>query len=226
MVKEVVTDYEALSHRSPEYEVVKNFNSGIRDIIVDMKATIRENNFTYLTAPQIGKYVRIVCINFNGDIRTFVNPMISAVKGFGPVRERCNSIPDKEYIRFRYADIQVTYQTPLGQIETKQLVGAAAILMQHAIEHLEGVLLCDIGLEVDDDFDNASEEEQMEVIKAYADSLDIQEKTLKEEIMADKELSQLNDAIDFMTEVNEGKVQLETYTIPKQEDASEEGTNR
>ena len=25
MVKEVVTDYEALSHRSPEYEVVKIF---------------------------------------------------------------------------------------------------------------------------------------------------------------------------------------------------------
>lgn len=54
----------------------------VHKIIIDLKDTVRENNLTYLTAPQIGYNKRILVINFNGDIRTFLNPIITKMKGF------------------------------------------------------------------------------------------------------------------------------------------------
>jgi peptide deformylase len=51
------------------------------------------------------------------------------------------------------------YQKPAGAIETRQLVGLAAIVFQHEVDHLEGLLLSDVGLEIDSDFENATEEE-------------------------------------------------------------------
>lgn len=54
----------------------------VHKIIIDLKDTIRENNLVYLTAPQIGYNKRILVINFNNDLRTFINPIITKMKGF------------------------------------------------------------------------------------------------------------------------------------------------
>jgi hypothetical protein len=81
------------------------------------------------------------------------------------------------------------YQTPLGKIESKQFMGAAAKVFQHEMDHLDGLLLSDIGLEIDELFDNATEEERMEVINMYLDSLDIKQKEIDkyEEKLIDEE---------------------------------------
>jgi hypothetical protein len=101
------------------------------------------------------------------------------------------------------------YQTPLGKIESKQFMGAAAKVFQHCIDHLDGLLLSDIGLEIDEMFDNATEEERTEVINMYLDSLDIRQKEVDKEIQEDKELKQIVDGIDFMEKVKKGEVQIE-----------------
>lgn len=205
---DIITDVEKLSARADEVDVRKG-NQEVRDITVSLKNAVREQNLLSLAATQIGIDKRIFVINFNGDIRTFINPMITSVKGFELSRETCSSIPGKTFIRPRHNNIQVMYQTPLGKIESKQLLGAAAKVFQHCLDHLDGLLLSDIGLEIDEMFDNATEEERMEVINMYLDSLDIKQKEVGKEIKADDELKKIAEGIEFMEKVQKGEVQVE-----------------
>ena len=213
---DIITDIEKLSVRADEVDVRKK-NTDIRDTTIALKKVIREKNLLSLAAPQIGIDKRIFVINFNGDLRTFVNPMITNVKGFELSRETCSSIPGKTFIRPRHNDIHVMYQTPLGKIESKQFMGASAKVFQHCVDHLDGLLLSDIGLEIDDDFDNATEEERQEVISMYLDSLDIKQKEIDKEISQDDELKKIAEGIEFMEKVKKGEVQIERVPLTKEQ---------
>lgn len=216
-VKEVVTDYDALSVRCDEFDLTKK-NKDVQEIVLTLKNTIRAHeNMAALSANQVGFDKRIICLNFNGNIRTFINPIITNVSGFELSREYCHSIPDKSYIRTRHNKISVTYQTPLGKIESIDLVGLAARIMQHHIDHLDGLLLSDIGLEVDDQFDAATDKEREEVINMYLDSLDLTRKNIEVEIENDPEAKQLSDAIRFMESVQRGETVIESIPLTDEE---------
>ena len=215
MIKEIVLEEEKLVVRCDEIDP-RTENKLMRQIIVDLKDTIRDKNLVGLAANQIGYDKRVFVINFNGELRSFINPIIAKAGGLELSREGCASIPDKEFIRPRHNDIEVTYMTPLGKIESRQLVGMAATVFQHEIDHLDGMLVSDIGFEVEEDFDNATDEERQEVINEYLDSLDLFRKELNEEIENDEELKQTSDAIKFMEKVQSGEITVETETIPKE----------
>ena len=209
-VKEIITDYEKLSERADEFNLEKG-NKEAQEIILALKNTIRSlgDTVTGLSANQIGYDKRIICLNFNGDIKTFINPILTNVKGLEMSRETCHSEPGKTYLRPRNNVIDVTYQTPLGGIESTQLVGLAAKVMQHHIDHLDGILLSDIGLEVTEDFDNASEDEKREVINYYLDSLDLLSKDIETAIDNDPEAQKMKEAVEFMESVRKGETILE-----------------
>ena len=218
---DIITDVEQLSIRADEVDVRKD-NQEVREITVALKNAVREHSLLSLAANQIGFNKRIFVINFNGDIRTFINPVIMQVKGFELSRETCSSIPDKSFIRPRHNNLQVIYQTPLGKIESKQFLGASAKVFQHCLDHLDGLLLSDIGLEVDEMFDAATEEERQQVISMYLDSLDIKQKEIDQEIENDPELKRISEGIDFMTKVQKGEVQIEQVPVdPKTEEHKE-----
>lgn len=209
-VKDVVVDYDQLSTRCDEFDVSKD-NVGAQKIILSLKNTIRSHDdMVGLSANQIGFDKRIICLNFNGDIRTFINPVITSVHGFELSREKCHSIPGKEFIRTRHNRITVTYQTPLAKIEEVELSGLAAIVFQHHMDHLDGLLLSDVSLEIDSDFDLATDEERQEVIDMYLDSLDIKKKEIDEQIESDPEAKQLADGVRFIQSVQSGETKLET----------------
>lgn len=209
---DIITDVEILSARADEIDVRKS-NKEVRDLAVKLKNAVREHNLASLSAPQIGVNKRVFVINFSGDLRTFVNPIISGVKGFELSRETCSSIPDKTFIRPRHNDIQVMYQTPLGKIESKRLVGMAAKVFQHCIDHLDGLLLTDIGLEIDENFDNATEEERVAIINMYLDSLDIKQKEIETDIKEDADAKQLFDGIRYMEKVQSGEIEVERVEV-------------
>lgn len=202
-MRDIIKDLDKLSDRADEVDIRKQ-NKLIRDTIIELKEIIREKNLTYLTAPQIDVPIRVFVINFNGNLRSFVNPIISETNGFELSREKCNSL-DSEYIRPRANTVSVIYQTPLGKIESRKMLGKAAIVFQHALDHLDGLLLSDVGLEITEDFDKASEDDKAELIKMYIDSLDIKRKELEKEIEGDKDLKQVSDAIDFLESVKKGE---------------------
>nr|DAP55279.1 MAG TPA: Polypeptide deformylase [Caudoviricetes sp.] len=214
---DIITDYDKLSERCDEFDLTKK-NNEAQEIIVKLKQIIRsDETIAGLSAIQIGYNKRIICINFNGDIRTFINPIIEKAEGLELSRESCHSIPGKEYIRIRQNKITVTYQTPLAKIETVELAGMAARVMQHHIDHLDGLLISDVGLEVDEDWDNATDEERQEVIDYYIDSLDIRAKEISKEIAEDGDATQLSNAIKFMNSVREGKTKIEQLPLTDEE---------
>ena len=156
---EIVTDIEKLGDRAIEIDPRKQ-GKLVQEITLALKNTIREKNITSLSAPAIGFPYRIFCVSFdNGNnVRTFINPIISNASGFELSREKCTSIPGKEFIRPRNNKITFIYMSPMGKIESRSVAGFTAKVIQHEIDHLDGLLLSDIGLEIDEDFDKASEE--------------------------------------------------------------------
>lgn len=198
-----------LSERAMEIDT-KNQALEMREIVSALKDTIRKNNLSYLSAPSIGYQRRIFAINFNDvEIKTFINPVIASAKGLHLAKEVSNVIPGKTFIRPRNTEVYVMYQRPTGQPESRKLVGLAADVFQQGMDDIDGILLTDIGLELDDNWDTLSEEQQQEIITAYLDSLDLRQKELQQEIQDDTELKQINDAIDFMSSVYKGETKLE-----------------
>ena len=211
-LKEILTlenDELKLSERAVEIDL-RTQNKEAREIISNIKKVMREKNLTSLSAPAIGYSRRIFCIDFKDrEIKTFINPIIVTAKGLQLSREKCSSIPNKEYVRPRNNEIEVMYQDPMSKPLSRKLIGLAAIVFQHEMDHLDGLLLSDVGLELDEDFDKASEDERQEVIEAYLDALDLKQKEMTQEIQEDKELKQIDDARKFMESVYKGETKLE-----------------
>ena len=209
LVKDIVTDELQLSERAVEIDV-RTQAAEMREIIKALKDTMREKGLSSLSAPAIGYNRRIFCIDFkDSEIKTFINPIIAQAKGMQLSIEKCVCIPDKEFMRPRNNDLMIIYQRPTGQIENRQIVGMSAIVFQHELDHLDGLLISDVGIEIDEDFHNATEEEQQEIINAYLDALDIKKKEIDTEINTTPELKQLSDGINFMESVYKGETKIE-----------------
>lgn len=203
---ELITSEEVLHSRATETDTVSN-NAEVRKTILKMKEAVRENKLVGLTAPQVGVDMRIVVLNFDGDVRTFINPVVSNRKGIELSREVCE-IDGKEYIVPRNNDIDIYYTTPLGQIEHRQLLGMAAKVMLHQLDILDGISASDFGLEVMEGFDEARDEEKDKIIKMYLDSLDLLGKRVEEELKNDEDAQQIKNAVNFITKVRKGEVQI------------------
>lgn len=214
-VVEIVKDYDKLSYRSTEFDI-KKLNKECKNMILEMKATMRANNLLGLSACQIGYYARVICLNFNGDIRTFINPIITKSEGFELSKETCSSL-EGTYIRPRNSKVDILYQTPLGKTASATLVGFAAKLFQHHLDHLDGILISDIGLLIDEDFDNASDEERLEIIDMYIDALDLRKNEIETAIQDDPQAKQMADAVKFFESVEKGETQIEVVQLTEEE---------
>jgi peptide deformylase len=209
MIKTVITDLEKLGEiRAEELDVLKD-NQLVRETTLNLKHTIQANNYTHLSGPQIGVDRRIMCINFNGDIRTMINPVTSCVKGFVLSRESDASIPGKEFILPRNGEISIVYQTPTGKIQSNTFKGKAAFVVQAAMQTLDGLYISDVGLPLLDGWDDLSEEDKDSIISDYLESLDIKKKDLDKEIESNETLKQISDAAKFMQAVASGEVEIE-----------------
>lgn len=216
MKKEIITDYEVLSERSEEVNTRKE-GDFFRAIILDLKDTIVDNEYPALSAIQIGIPKRVFTINFNKRRKVFVNPFITKCEQFMFSRETTPCLPGREFIVPRYGKIEATYQDPMGKIQTAKFIGASAFVFQQMVDSLEGIMPCDIGLEIDEDWDKASEDEKAELLKAFADSLDLKVKELNDEIQKDPKLKQMSDGVKFLNAVQKGEVKLEKCELSEDE---------
>ena len=205
-LKPIITDEALLSERADEVDTIKEMKEA-RAIIAELKSIIRKKELTSLSAPAIGYRKRIFCVNFSdSEIKTFINPIIVKAEGLVLSDERCTSIPGKRFILPRNNKVSIMYTSPLGKVESREVSGVAASVIQHEIHHLDGILCSDLGLEVDEMFDNATQEEREQVIGMYLDSLDIKQKELDKQIEEDADLKQIADATKFMEKVQSGEV--------------------
>lgn len=194
--------------RAEEIDTQKE-NKLVREIVSKIKRTMRKNNLTSLSAPAVGYNKRIFCVDYSdNEIKTYINPVVSLREGIHLSREVCSSIPGKEYIIPRNNVINIYYQRPNGEVKIQEFKGLASNVLQHEIDHLEGITLDDMGLEIDKDFDEATDEERLEIVNMYLDSLDIMLKDVKEDIENNEELKAISDRLNFTEAVVSGKVKL------------------
>ena len=179
----------------------------LREITANIKKTMRKNGLTSLSAPGIGYNKRVFCIDFSDqEIKTFINPVITNAEGLQLAKEICSSIPGKEYIRPRNTTVDIIYETPTGKIKTNRFSDVAAFVIQHEIDHLECVTLEDIGLEIESDFEEATQDERNEIINMYLDSLDLRQKDLDTEIESDDELKVVSERLKFTEALAKGEI--------------------
>ncbi len=215
-IKELVTDVEKLRELS-EVVNVKASNEEVREIVLALKETMRANNLVALSAPQIGIPYRIFCLKDNKGLHSFINPMIQKSTEMTFSREKDECFPDKEYIYPRSAKLTVNYQTPLGEIKAVTVVGHTAFVVQRMIDHFNGALVSDIGLEIDKLWDEATDDERAEVLKAYAEALDIATKEANKDIESNEELKKQMKAIEFQHALVSGEVSVEQTEVTEEQ---------
>ena len=208
----IITDVEKLNSRASEIDVKDNKNL-INEVANKLQETMQQHSLRALTAPQIGYDLRMFCIEFKtkkgkSNYRYFINPIIGADKGFTLVRQSDPSLNNKEYIHPRSNQITLMYQSLDGHSFGYDFVGLTAFTIQQMVDLLDGVLLDEVGLEIDEAFDKATEKEKNELLTAYSKMLEERKKILDEDINSNPELKQVNDAIKFMKSVQTGETRL------------------
>jgi peptide deformylase len=102
-----------------------------------------------IAAPQIGILKRIVTINLDGRRTTMVNPEIiwSSSEEF-VLWDDCMSFPDLLVKLKRKSSISVKFQDEAGQFNIwGNLEPSVSELLQHEIDHLDGILAIDRALD-------------------------------------------------------------------------------
>jgi peptide deformylase len=137
-----VTDPNAavLRRRS---RAVPAVDAAIRRLVADMAVTMRRANGAGLAAVQIGVPLRVILADTGRGLLALVNPRLRARAGTDVGPEGCLSIPGVT-ARVRRA-LRVTVDGTLltGQRVGLRASGFIARILQHEIDHLNGVLFLD-----------------------------------------------------------------------------------
>ena len=131
---------------------VENFGTAELDsLITDMKDTMEALNGAGLAAPQIAVSLRIVIFGVSGNPRypdadtvpetILINPEISII---GTERESewegCLSVPHMRGLVPRYTAIRYRGYDAQGNVIQREAHGFHARVVQHEVDHLDGVL--------------------------------------------------------------------------------------
>ena len=117
-----------------------------------------------LAAPQVGISVRffIASVPGGGDVRAFVNPQIISSTGEKETNsEGCLSFPGVYAYIERPAEINLRYEDLDFAVHEEQFDGLFARVIQHEVDHLNGVLISDRaidGLHPEEEEDAAQED--------------------------------------------------------------------
>lgn len=121
----------------------------LKKFIEDMRETMLESNGVGLAAPQVGENIRvIVCLLNQGSknelVAEMINPVITRFSEEIKVDEEgCLSLPGQFGNVARHAEITVRYFDLKGEERVLQLKGLNAVIIQHEVDHLDGVLFTD-----------------------------------------------------------------------------------
>lgn len=209
----IIKDTEKLRERCDEINAANVLQSGtVRSIAKDLKKTIvMYKDLVALSAPQLGYKYRIFCMRFkDGSIRTFVNPLIVTreKESLTLSRESQVGISEDIYLMPRSSEISAVFQTPMGDNQACEFKGHVAYVFQQMCDLLDGVLISDIGLKIDDDFDKATEEEKKEIIEYYLQSLKEAGDKIQETIESDPVQKAIDETITQLTKINLGTAEF------------------
>lgn len=93
-----------------------------------------------MAANMIGVRKRIIALDCGGTLTLLFNPKILRCSGPYDAEEGCLSLPGTRGTR-RYLSIKVEYQNEQFQSRRKTFTGFTAQIIQHEIDHCDGVVI-------------------------------------------------------------------------------------
>lgn len=124
---------------------VGRFDGELRDLINEMLFVMRTNNGIGLAAPQVGITERLFVCELEGRAISLINAEIKDVSGHAEMIEGCLSLPEVHVNVTRNEQLHVHGYDSRGRKEQLEMSGLWARVIQHEIDHLNGVLICDHG---------------------------------------------------------------------------------
>ncbi len=139
---------------------VQKVNSAIAALLDDMADTMYENNGVGLAAPQVGIARRLIVLDPGDDqLLKMINPRCLEWEGEEIAVEGCLSIPGIYGEVPRASRVLVQALNPDGKELRLEAEGFLARILQHEIDHLEGVLFLDRAVRLVDPDQEKKEEE-------------------------------------------------------------------
>lgn len=126
---------------------VKEINAEIKRLVLSMFETVKANNGVGLAAPQVGKSLQIIVLLSTSDVdkdMVLINPQIKKVsKKKDTLEEGCLSFPNVSMLIERPIKITVHALNIDGQLIKIKAKEVLARVIQHEIDHLNGILIID-----------------------------------------------------------------------------------
>lgn len=148
--REIVTlPQTILRHKAHK---VTDFGPDLQILVDDMVETMRQAPGVGLAAPQVGESIRLIVIEYGDEdneelppkLYTMLNPEITRTSSETIVdTEGCLSIPGLQGDVERFTAVTVKGLNRHGQPMTVKAKGWLARILQHEIDHLDGILFVD-----------------------------------------------------------------------------------
>ena len=121
----------------------------LKELIENMVETMYESDGVGLAAPQIGESIRLICVDqtgpkVRGDLRVLINPeIVECGEEEVESEEGCLSCPELSAKVQRKTHVVCTALDQDGKEVRIDTEGFLAIILQHEIDHLNGITLAD-----------------------------------------------------------------------------------
>lgn len=118
-------------------------------LLDDMLQTMHDANGVGLAAPQVGKNIRVLVIDVpfpeeeRREFYELINPEIVSSRGFQMGEEGCLSVPGFFANIRRKESVRVSALDRTGKRFTINAEGMLSRVLQHEIDHLDGILFFD-----------------------------------------------------------------------------------
>lgn len=122
---------------------VKRISASIRHLLDDMYCAMKAANGIGLAAPQIGVPKRVIVVDIGQGLHEIINPEIQKGEGSEVALEGCLSVPGWVGEVERFESVRVTGIDREGRQVWLDGSGLLARVLQHEIDHLDGVLFTD-----------------------------------------------------------------------------------
>ena len=123
---------------------VANFDESLVRLTRDMLSTMRDNDGVGLAANQVGRLKRVLVASVEDEDYVIVNPVLT---GMSDATERapegCLSIPGIQVEVERPTSVTVSGADASGEPLQIEATDTLARVLQHEVDHLDGVLILD-----------------------------------------------------------------------------------
>ncbi|PIS42056.1 MAG: peptide deformylase [Candidatus Kerfeldbacteria bacterium CG08_land_8_20_14_0_20_40_16] len=143
MTLKIITDPNPTLRKKADL-IEHPLSAGIQALIPNLIKTMHNDKGIGIAAPQVGESIRLIVINIKDGPLVLINPKIVAKSIRKEVEEEgCLSVPGVFGMVKRYKKVKVAAVDQKGEKMTMAGEGLLARVLQHEIDHLNGILFTD-----------------------------------------------------------------------------------